>query len=63
MTQFLSEYFDHKENIRKAVIRDEDGFIVELWEHDQLIEIRDVRHKSYNYAKDCAENWVEGIIK
>lgn len=63
MRDFLSEYFDYKENVRKAVVKDDDGYVVELWEHDRLVEIRDLRDKSLRYAEDCAENWVEGLIK
>jgi hypothetical protein len=61
--EFLSEYYDNSESIRKAVVKDDNGFLVELWEHGKLVETRDLRHKSLQYAEDCAENWVEGIIK
>lgn len=61
--EFLSEYYDNNENVRKAVVKDDNGFLVELWEHGKLVETRDLRHKSLQYAEDCAENWVEGIIK
>jgi len=64
MTTFLSEYYDNKHNVRKAIILDHgNGYWVELWEHGNLVETRDLRYKTLQYAEDCAENWVEGIIK
>jgi len=64
MTTFLSEYYDNKHDVRKAIVLDNgDGYWVELWEHGKLVETRDLRHKTLQYAEDCAENWVEGIIK
>ena len=64
MKTFISEYYDHMMDKRKAVILvDEIGYSVELWEDGKLIETRDLRGHTQQYAQDCAENWVEGIIK
>jgi len=64
MTTFLSEYYDIKHDARKAIVLvTDEGYWVELWEHGKLVETRDLRAKSLRYAEDCAENWVEGIIK
>ena len=64
MNIFLSEYYDNRHDARKAVVSNNgDGYWVELWEHGKLIETRDLRHKTLQYAEDCAENWIEGIIK
>ena len=39
------------------------GFEVDLYENDVLIKSLIVHEHSENYAEDCAENWVEGIIQ
>lgn len=62
MEQFLSEYISYDER-RKAVIKDQFGYFVELWENGRLVESRDLSYHTKQYAEDCAQNWVEGIIK
>lgn len=62
MEQFLSEYFSYDER-RKAVIKDQFGYFVELWENGRLVESRDLSNHTKQYAQDCAENWCEGTIK
>lgn len=38
-------------------------YIVDLYEHDKLLESRRLPNKSIHYAKDVSENWDNGIIK
>tara|TARA_A200000159_G_C7166239_1_gene273429 strand:+ start:245 stop:442 length:198 start_codon:yes stop_codon:yes gene_type:complete len=51
-----------KEDKESVVMRDEQGFYVELYELGRLLEVRKVYSRSESYAEDVAENWVEGII-
>ena len=50
------------EDKEAVVMRDEQGFFVELYELGRLLEVRKVYSRSENYAEDVAENWVDGII-
>lgn len=50
------------EDKEAVVMRDEQGFFVELYELGRLLEVRKVYSRSEYYAEDLAENWVEGII-
>lgn len=48
---------------RKAVIREEKIYVVDLFEDDELIESRELPGKSIHYAQDVKENWETGVIK
>lgn len=50
-------------NRQAEVCRDDNGFLVQFFKHDQLIEFRTLYEHSERYAEDAAENWVTGIIK
>jgi hypothetical protein len=39
------------------------GFEVDLYENDVLLKSLIVHEHSENYAEDCAENWVQGLIE
>ena len=45
------------------VFKTEQGWEVDLFTGDTLIETRAVHDKSEGYAEDVADNWVQGIIK
>ena len=47
---------------RKAQIRVEQMYVVDLWENGKLIETRQLPGKSKRYAEDVEENWLNGII-
>ena len=60
MSNVISEYWQDE---RKSVIRlTNDGFEVDLYEGNELIETREVHDHSESYAEDCAENWVTRIF-
>jgi hypothetical protein len=40
-----------------------EGYEVEMFEDGRLVESRPLYGHTLQYAEDCAENWVEGIIK
>ena len=48
---------------RKANVRIEQMYVVDLWEDGKLIETRQLPGKSKNYADDVEENWLTGVIK
>ena len=44
------------------VFKTEEGWEVDLFTGDTLIETRAVHNHSESYAEDVADNWVQGII-
>jgi len=62
MNVFLSEYVSNDQRQRKAVIYDQFGYLVELWENGRKVETRDCSQHTKEYAENCAQNWIEGII-
>jgi len=52
------EYKDRKAN----VMRNDEGFYVELYKGEELIEVRTLYDHSEVYAENAAENYVIGIL-
>ena len=49
---------------RKAVVfKEEDGYSVLMIADKAIIEERKITGHSEQYAEDCAENWVLGVIR
>ena len=44
------------------VHKNTNGFYVELYENNQLVETREAYKHSESWAEDIAENWVDEII-
>ena len=64
MKQFLSEYeYTSGDSQRRAKIIDDGGWWVEMWQGESIVERRNLNEHTKAYAKECAENWVEGRIK
>lgn len=42
---------------------EENYYIVDLFENDRIVEIRELPGKSLSYAEDVVENWENGIIQ
>lgn len=60
MDQVISEFWKDE---RKATIRlTSEGYEVDLYESEVMVETREVHGHSESYAEDVAENWVEGIF-
>ena len=38
-------------------------YVVDLYENDKLVQVRNLPGKSRSYAEDVAENWDSGIIQ
>lgn len=53
ISQFWSD-----DKTREAVICNEDGFVVMLYENKRLLTTRNVRGHSLQYAENLAENFV-----
>lgn len=47
----------------RTVPDDENYYVVDLFENDKLVQIRELPGKSRHYAEDVAENWESGIIQ
>lgn len=59
----LGEYHTYQKGNREAVVmKNEQGFYVNLFEDNKLIETRQVYNHSEMYAENVAENWVEQIL-
>ena len=60
MSNVISEYMgaDRRAVIRKA----QEGFEVDLYLDQLLVETRKVHNHSESYAEDVAENYVEGMF-
>ena len=57
-------YGTDKYSNRKAVVfKDDIGFLVYLIQDSAIIEERTISEHSEQYAEDCAENWVLGVIQ
>lgn len=49
---------------KAAVFREKDGsFTVYMMQDGAIIEERNIKGHIEQYAEDCAENWVLGVIK
>ena len=54
---------DKEHSDRKAnVMRDDQGFFVEFYKNEKLIETRPLYEHSEIYAENAAENFVMGIL-
>jgi hypothetical protein len=49
--------------IRKENTSSCEMYVVDFYEDDVIVESRDLPGKSIYYARDTAENWVNGIIE
>ena len=49
---------------RKATVHESyEGWFVEFYENDKLMERRNLFEHNEEYAENAAENWVLGVIK
>tara|TARA_Y100000114_G_C11610072_1_gene254665 strand:+ start:294 stop:500 length:207 start_codon:yes stop_codon:yes gene_type:complete len=59
-TYWGSEKYEKR---RAEVMKDENGFYVDMYFDGELVESRPLYDHSERYAEDCAENYVMGIIQ
>lgn len=45
------------------VIGGDSVYVVDLYENDKLVQVRNLPGKSRSYAEDVAENWDSGVIQ
>lgn len=48
--------------MKKAVIREEKHYVVDLYENGDILETRSLYGKSLAYAESLAENWEQGVL-
>lgn len=58
----LSEMYSDDMTRRARVAKDDQGYLVELWENSKFVEKRPLYDHSIQYAEDAAENWVRFIF-
>ena len=54
---------DEYANRKAIVMKNGEGFYVEFYKDDKIVERRTVYEHSESYAEDTAENFVMGIIQ
>ena len=54
---------DKYSNRKSVVFKIDTGFLVYMIQDSAIIEERTLEGHSEQYAEDCAENWVLGVIK
>jgi hypothetical protein len=59
---------NRKSHVRLVVTNDpviggDSVYVVDLYENDKLVQVRNLPGKSRSYAEDVAENWDSGIIQ
>ncbi len=63
-TTILSTYYSNdQKRMAEVWYRASCGYEVKMYENDEMVDQRALFEHSKQYAEDCAENWVEGIIK
>ena len=45
------------------VIGGDSVYVVDLYDNDKLVQVRNLPGKSRSYAEDVAENWDSGVIQ
>jgi len=41
----------------------EDKYVVDMYENNTLVKSRMIAERTEQYSKDCAENWILGVIR
>ena len=67
MTRPLSEFYSDPvqsslNRVARVCVGEGFDYIVEMYENKELVESRVISGHSIDYAEDCAENWVTGVI-
>lgn len=60
---FISEFYGNDLQRTAQILQEKNGYVVMMRENDVLKEGRLIEGHTLQYAEDCAENWVMGIIK
>ena len=61
-TEMQTYFSDDKIKVAK-VYEAYEGWFVEFYKNNKLVERRDLFEHSEEYAENAAENWVLGVIK
>lgn len=65
ITKILSEFYGQGQyDKRKATVSARyRGYVVLMYEDSVLMHQQEITEHTQQYAEDCAENWVIGVIK
>lgn len=62
--RILSEFTsDDGKRTATVLYSDEFTFVVEMYSEGKIVGSRNIENHTLQYAEDCAENWVIGVIK
>jgi len=62
--KILSEFMsDDGDRTATVLFVSEVSFCIEMYEHNDVVERRFIENHTLQYCEDCAENWVNGVIK
>jgi hypothetical protein len=63
VSEFYSDPSKNVPNRISVVSAADDFYVVDLYEYGILLQSRNMGRHNLQYAEDCAENWVLGVIK
>lgn len=63
MRTWVMRLYSKDEKRYADLISSQNGYEVEMYEDDKHVKRQQCWEHTRRYAEDCAENWVEGIIK
>jgi hypothetical protein len=63
MRTWVMRLYSKDQKRHADLVSTQNGYEVEMYEDQQQINRQQCWEHSRQYAEDCAENWVEGIIK
>jgi hypothetical protein len=63
LREFYSDVSKHTFNrVARVCATEGSDYVVEMYEDNKLVESRTISGHTLEYAEDCAENWVTGVI-
>ena len=63
ISEFYSDPSTYSFNRIASISADDDSFVVDLYQDSFLIESRVIKGHTLEYARDCAEKWILGVIR
>lgn len=63
MRTWVSRFYSDDQKRHADVVASNNGYEVEMYEDDKQVRRQQCWEHSRQYADDCAENWVMGVIK
>lgn len=63
MKTWVSRFYSNDQKRYADIISSRNGYEVEMYEDDKHVHHQECWDHTRQYADDCAENWVVGVIK